>query len=76
MGSIEQAVSDLLLKNGGGMAAFDGNANDINFAPKILTAEEFAAEMDNDNDDGEDNDVMFMSMQDFKKKLDMMSGIH
>ena len=23
--------------------------------------------------DGDDNDVMFMSMQDFKKKLDMMS---
>ena len=72
-------MSDLLLSTRGDVNTLEEigmkSNNDINFAPKILTAEEFAAEIGNDNDEDEDNDVMFMSMQDFKKKLDMMSGM-
>ena len=54
----------------------DKSNNQIDFAPKMLTAEEFAAQMggNDSNEDDEDNDVMFMSMSDFKKKLDKMSS--
>lgn len=39
-----------------------------------MSEEQFNEEMRmGEGSDGEDNDVMFMSMHDFKKKLDMMS---
>lgn len=42
--------------------------------PQMMSEQEFTEGMRNSADGGEgnDDDVMFMSMQDFKNKLDMM----
>ena len=42
--------------------------------PQMMSEQEFTEGMRNSADgvEGNDDDVMFMSMQDFKNKLDMM----
>ena len=41
--------------------------------PQIMNENQFAQAVGNEAGEGEE-DVMFMSMQDFKNKLDMMSS--
>jgi len=43
----------------------------VNARMPQMSEQEFKSEM---GGDGEDDDIMFMSMADFKKKLDMMSS--
>lgn len=75
MSSIEMKVAELLLETGNQMVqevALSETTPPVNFT-KIphMSEQEFNEGIG--GNDGEDNDVMFMSMQDFKKKLDMMS---
>ena len=74
MSAIELKVAELLIETGNQISLSEQHAgegpSDLDF-PKVppLSEEEFAAGMQGD---GQDDDVMFMSMQDFKKKLDLM----
>ena len=84
MGSIEESVSALLIETGNQFNAHS-SANILNFeqehkrAPSILNENDFASAVSKDqnglNKQDDNDDVMFMSMQDFKKKFDMMNAM-
>ena len=81
MSSVEMKVAELLLETGNApdtpQSSFAQNVAkpaemDFTKMPQ-MSEEQFNEEMNQENDD-EEGDVMFMSMQDFKNKLDMMSA--
>ena len=80
MSSIEMKVAELLIETGNQFSPQSFAANvpapqmDFTKMPQ-MSEEEFTEGFRNADGNGEDDDadVMFMSMQDFKKKLDMMS---
>ena len=81
MSSIEVKVAELLIQTGNTPQMPNSFAQNAALSPQLdftkmpqMSEEEFTEGMrDGAGEDNED-DVMFMSMQDFKKKLDMMSA--
>ena len=75
MGSIEEKVSELLMETGNQFNAHSqasmGYEQEFshNRAPSILNENDFASAVGNETGEGENDDVMFMSMQEWTKKL-------
>lgn len=80
MSSIEMKVAELLLQTGNQFTSPQSFAQNAAQAPQLdfTKMPQMSEEQFNEDIRGEDgdDDVMFMSMQDFKKKLDQMSSRH